>query len=66
MSSTTGIIDRMEEKGLVERVRVPTTAASSSSGPRRLGLALIDEAELVKSEIIVGAISRLDPASSTA
>ena len=62
MSSTTGIIDRMEEKGLVERVRVPDDRRIVLVRSTAAGLALIDEAELVKSEIIVGAISRLDPA----
>jgi len=61
MSSTTGIIDRMEEKGLVERVRVPDDRRIVLVRSTAAGLALIDEAELVKSEIIVSAISRLDP-----
>ena len=60
MSSTTGIIDRMEEKGLVERVRVPDDRRIVLVRSTAAGLALIDEAELVKSEIIVSAISRLD------
>jgi DNA-binding MarR family transcriptional regulator len=61
MSSTTGIIDRMEEKGLVERVRVPDDRRIVLVRSTAAGLALIDEAELVKSEVIVSAISRLDP-----
>lgn len=61
MSSTTGIIDRMEEKGLVERVRVPDDRRVVLVRSTAAGLALIDEAELVKSEIIISAISRLDP-----
>ena len=61
MSSTTGIIDRMEEKGLVERVRVPDDRRIVLVRSTAAGLALIDEAELVKSEIITSAISRLDP-----
>ena len=60
VSSTTGIIDRMEEKGLVERVRVPDDRRIVLVRSTAAGLALIDEAELVKSEIIFGAISRLD------
>ncbi len=61
MSSTTGIIDRMEEKGLVERVRVPDDRRIVLVRSTAAGLALIDEAELVKSEIIISAISRLEP-----
>jgi DNA-binding MarR family transcriptional regulator len=60
MSSTTGIIDRMEEKGLVERVRVADDRRIVLVRSTAAGLGLIDEAELVKSEIIVSAISRLD------
>jgi DNA-binding MarR family transcriptional regulator len=61
MSSTTGIIDRMEEKGLVERVRVPDDRRVVLVRPTQAGLDLVDEAELVKSEVMFGAISRLDP-----
>ena len=61
MSSTTGIIDRMEEKGLVERVRVSDDRRIVLVRSTAAGLALIDEAELVKSEIIISAISRLEP-----
>src|SRR5918993_5815297 len=60
MSSTTGIIDRMEEKGLVERVRVPDDRRIVLVRSTAAGLAVIDEAELVKSEIMLSAISRLD------
>ena len=60
MSSTTGIIDRMEEKGLVERVRVPDDRRIVLVRSTTAGLGLIDEAELVKSEVIGSAISRLD------
>ena len=43
MSSTTGIIDRMEEKGLVERVRVPDDRRIVLVRSTAAGLALIDE-----------------------
>jgi len=61
MSSTTGIIDRMEEKGLVERVRVPDDRRIVLVRPTQAGLDLVDEAELVKSEVMLSAISRLEP-----
>ena len=36
VSNATGLIDRIEERGLVERTRIPTTVASSTSrSPRR-------------------------------
>jgi DNA-binding MarR family transcriptional regulator len=62
MSSATGIIDRMEERGLVERVRVPDDRRIVLVRPTRAGLDLVDEAELVKSELIVNAMARLEPA----
>ena len=62
MSGTTGIIDRMEEKGLVERVRVPDDRRVVLVRPTEAGLALVDEAELVKSEVMRDALTRLDPA----
>jgi DNA-binding MarR family transcriptional regulator len=61
MSSTTGIIDRMEERGLVERVRVPDDRRLVLVQPSPRGLELVDEAELVKSDVMAGAIARLAP-----
>ena len=52
MSSATGIIDRMEERGLVERVRVPDDRRVVLVRPTQAGLDLVDEAELVKSAIM--------------
>ncbi len=61
MSSTTGIIDRMEERGLVERFRVPDDRRIVLVRPTRTGDELVDEAELVKSEILASALARLEP-----
>jgi MarR family 2-MHQ and catechol resistance regulon transcriptional repressor len=62
LSSTTGIIDRMEERGLVERVRVPDDRRVVLVRPTPAGLDLVDEAELVKSEVMAGALERLTAA----
>jgi DNA-binding MarR family transcriptional regulator len=62
MSSTTGIIDRMAERGLVERLRVPDDRRVVVVRPTRTGDELVDEAELVKSEILARALARLAPA----
>lgn len=59
MSSATGIIDRMEERGLVERVRVPDDRRVVMVRPTEAGLNLVDEAELVKSEPMRAALVRL-------
>ena len=62
ISSATGIIDRMEERGLVERVRVPDDRRVVLVRPTDAGLALVDEAELVKSEPMRAALMRLSVA----
>lgn len=59
MSSTTGIIERMEERGLVERFRVPGDRRVVLVRPTRTGFDLIDEVELVKSDILASALGRL-------
>jgi DNA-binding MarR family transcriptional regulator len=61
VSSTTGIIDRMEERGLVERVRVPGDRRVVLVRPTQAGLDLVDEAELVKSDVLGSALGRLSP-----
>jgi DNA-binding MarR family transcriptional regulator len=61
MSNATGIIDRMEERGLVERVRVPDDRRVVLVRPTQAGLDLVDEVELVKNDLMVRAMSRLEP-----
>lgn len=61
MSSATGIIDRMEERGLVERVRVPDDRRVVLVRPTPKGLDLVDEVELTKSAVMGAALSRLSP-----
>ncbi len=62
MSNATGIIDRMEERGLVERVRVPDDRRVVLVRPTRAGLDLVDEVELLKSDVMNRALARLDNA----
>jgi DNA-binding MarR family transcriptional regulator len=59
MSSATGIIDRMEERGLVERVRVPDDRRVVIVRPTAAGLALVDEAELIRSDVMRAALARM-------
>lgn len=61
MSSATGIVDRMEERGLVERVRVPDDRRIVLVRPTQTGNDVVDEAELVKSEILASAFTRMEP-----
>jgi DNA-binding MarR family transcriptional regulator len=60
MSNATGIIDRMEERGLVERLRVPDDRRIVLVHPTQAGLDLVDEVELVKNEVMIRALARLD------
>jgi DNA-binding MarR family transcriptional regulator len=60
MPSVTGIVDRMEERGLVERVRVPDDRRIVLVRPTRAGLDLVDEAELIGSDLFRRALGRLE------
>jgi DNA-binding MarR family transcriptional regulator len=59
MSAATGIIDRMEERGLVERVRVPNDRRVVVVRPTRGGIDLVDDAELLTSKVVDAALARL-------
>ena len=59
MPSVTGIVDRMEERGLVERVRVPDDRRVVLVRPTEAGLDLVDEAELIGSDVFKRALARL-------
>ena len=61
LSSATGIVERMEERGLVERVRVSDDRRVVMVQPTRTGLDLVDEVELVKSDILAAALARMTP-----
>jgi DNA-binding MarR family transcriptional regulator len=61
MSSATGIIERMEERGLVERVRVSGDRRVVMVRPTQVGLDLVDEVELVKSDVLASALARMTP-----
>jgi DNA-binding MarR family transcriptional regulator len=60
-SNATGLIDRMEERGLVERVRVPedrriVLVRASAAGDR-----VRDEIEAIKHDQIRSVLGHLDP-----
>jgi DNA-binding MarR family transcriptional regulator len=59
MSSTTGIIDRMQERGLVERVRVADDRRVVLVRSTATGSGLVDEAELLRSDVMAAAMARL-------
>jgi DNA-binding MarR family transcriptional regulator len=59
MSNATGIIDRMEERGLVERVRVPDDRRVVLVRPAEAGRQSISENESTKRERMRAVIGRL-------
>ena len=60
LSNATGIIDRMVERGLVERVRVPDDRRVVLVQPSALGIQALDETEGIKLDRIRAICDRLD------
>jgi DNA-binding MarR family transcriptional regulator len=60
LSSATGIIDRMEERGLVERIRVPDDRRIVLVGLTQRGLDTLDEIEFLKGDLIRRVLVRLN------
>jgi len=61
LSNATGIVDRMEERGLVERVRVPDDRRVVLVRIAARGLQSLDEIEAVKHDRLQAILGRLDP-----
>jgi DNA-binding MarR family transcriptional regulator len=62
LSNATGIIDRMAERGLVERVRVPDDRRVVLVQPSALGIEALDETEGIKLDRIRAICNRLEDA----
>jgi len=60
MSNATGIVDRMEERGLVERVRVPDDRRVVLARLTPSGLQAIETMEAVKQDRLRGILERLE------
>lgn len=58
-SNTTGIVDRIEERGLVERTRVPDDRRVVLVRLTPAGERLLDDVDAVRTDLIGGAIDRL-------
>lgn len=61
-SNATGLIDRMEERGLVERARVPDDRRVVLVRPAAGGRLALEEAELIKREQLRTVLGTLDRA----
>jgi DNA-binding MarR family transcriptional regulator len=60
LSNATGLIDRMEERGLVERTRDPEDRRVVRVGLSDGGRATLDEIQVVRAEVARAILERLD------
>jgi len=60
LSNATGVIDRLEERGYVERVRVSSDRRIVLVRITPIGLALLDEVEALRSEVFQRVLGRLE------
>ena len=61
LSNATGLIDRMEERGFVERVRVPDDRRVVLVRLTESGRKLLDDIEILRAETLRTVLDRLDP-----
>ncbi len=66
LSSVTGLVDRMAERGLVERIRVPDDRRVVLVGLTDRGRRLLEEMDLLRSDLLSRVLARLEPSSLTA
>ena len=62
LSAATGLIDRVEERGFVERIRVPSDRRIVLVRITPAGRQMIDDVEVLRAEIIERVLDRLDDA----
>lgn len=61
LSNATGLIDRMAERGLIERVRVPDDRRIVLVRLSQVGQDQLDALEIVRRDMILKILTRLDP-----
>ncbi|MEO5885639.1 MAG: MarR family transcriptional regulator [Candidatus Limnocylindrales bacterium] len=61
LSNATGLIDRMEERGYVDRVRVPDDRRVVLVRLSDTGRKLLDEIEVLRTEMLRTVLDRMDP-----
>jgi DNA-binding MarR family transcriptional regulator len=61
LSNATGLVDRIEERGWVERVRVPDDRRVVLVRITAAGRRLLDDVEVLRSEILQTVVDRLAP-----
>jgi DNA-binding MarR family transcriptional regulator len=62
LSNGTGIIDRVEERGFVERIRVPSDRRMVMVRLTPAGRQMLDEIEIVREQVLRRVLDKLDPA----
>lgn len=62
LSAATGLVDRVEERGFVERIRVPSDRRIVLVRITPAGRQMIDDVEVLRAEIIERVLDRLDAA----
>ncbi|MEA2632402.1 MAG: hypothetical protein QOE66_2621 [Chloroflexota bacterium] len=62
LSNATGLIDRVEERGFVERIRVPADRRIVMVRLTPAGVQMLDEIETVQEQILRRVLDQLDPA----
>ncbi len=60
LSAATGLIDRIEERGFVERIRVPSDRRVVLVRMTPTGRQMLEEVELLRSNIIARVLDKLD------
>lgn len=61
LSSATGLVDRMEERGYLERLRVPDDRRVVLVRISETGRKLLDEIEVLRTEMLRTVLDRMDP-----
>jgi DNA-binding MarR family transcriptional regulator len=65
MSAASGLVDRIEEHGYVERIRVPSDRRVVIARVTDVGRRLIDDVDSVQTEVLHRILDRLDEAQLT-
>ena len=62
VSNASGLVDRMEERGLVARTRVPEDRRVVLVQVSAAGLAMLDDAEALRDDVLTRVLHRIDAA----
>ena len=60
LSNASGIVDRMEERGLIERIRTPDDRRLVLVRPTKAGLQALDDVETLKHDRMRAVLTQLD------